>query len=156
MAKKLPSMIVGWQEWVSLPELGLPAVKAKIDTGAKTSSLHAYHIEKFTQRGQPYVRFEVHPIQRNRVVTRLCEAPVIDKRTVKSSSGDKEKRPVIKTQLLLGDVQWEIELNLTNRDTMGFRMLLGREALKHMLVNPKHTCLHGKISPQDINLKYIN
>ncbi len=145
-----PKLIIGWQEWVVLPGLNIPGIRAKIDTGAKTSSLHAYHIEYFTKKRQDFVRFDVHPIRRNQIISKTCEMPIIDTRTVKSSSGEKEKRPVIKTILSIDGNQWEIELNLTNRDYMGSRMLLGREALdKHVLVNPGASYIHGKISDAD-------
>ncbi len=141
------NMIVGWKEWVSIPELDLPAMKAKIDTGAATSSLHAYNIEYFAKNGVKYVKFEVHPIQKNKRITRYCVAQLVDKRHVRSSSGEKERRPVIKTTIQIGGSKLDIELNLTNRDSMGMRMLIGREALSgRILVNPTHKFLHGKLS----------
>jgi ribosomal protein S6--L-glutamate ligase len=141
------NMIVGWKEWVSLPELELFAVKAKVDTGANTSSLHAYNIEYFTKNGLKYVRFEVHPIQKNSRIKRVCVAPLVEKKHVRSSSGTQQKRPVIKTSLKIGNNIWTINLNLTNRDSMGMRMLIGREALAgKILVNATHKFLHGKLS----------
>ncbi|MCP5361954.1 MAG: ATP-dependent zinc protease [Hyphomicrobiales bacterium] len=149
--KQRKTMIIGWQEWIALPELGVSAVKAKVDTGAKTSSLHAYHIEEYTYNGAPHVRFEVHPVQRNQRITRVCEAKIIDYRKVKSSSGESEERPVIVTQLSLGDATWEIELNLTNRDYMGFRMLLGREALRQrLLIDAGSHFLHGRKTAKSV------
>ncbi len=150
-----PKLIIGWQEWISLPELGIPAIRAKIDTGAKTSSLHAYHIEHFIKKGQHYVRFDLHPIRRNRTISKRCELPVLDKRTVKSSGGEKEERPVIKTILHIDGKEWEIELNLTNRDYMGFRMLIGREAVqRHAMVHPGATYIHGKMSDDTAKKRY--
>ena len=138
--------IIGWQEWVSLPELNIPGIKAKIDTGAKTSSLHAYNIEYVLKNGINYVIFEVHPIQRNNQIKQICEAPLIGYKNVKSSTGIKQKRPVILTNLIIDNIKLPIELNLSNRDSMGVRMLIGRQALKgKFLVNPAHKFLHGKI-----------
>ncbi|HEY5648244.1 MAG TPA: ATP-dependent zinc protease [Nitrospiria bacterium] len=144
---KHPQMIIGWKEWVSLPELRIPAIQAKVDTGAKTSSLHAFNIKRFTRQGNPFVRFELHPIRKNTTITRIREAPLVGKRTVKSSGGEREKRPVIKTRLNINGAEWEIELNLTNRDYMGFRMLIGREALaKKVMINPGVPFIQAKLS----------
>ncbi len=150
--KLLP--VVGWQEWVALPDFGLPAVKAKIDTGARTSSLHAYNILFFERKGKRYVRFDVYPLQRSERVIRTCEAPLKEHRHVRSSSGDRQHRPVIVTLLTLGGETWEIELNLTNRDSMGFRMLLGRQTLKRRrVVDPGRRFREGKMTPeQALNL----
>lgn len=150
-----PKLIIGWQEWVALPQLNIPAIRAKIDTGAKTSSLHAYHIEHFIREGKHFVRFDVNPLRRNNTLVRRCEAPIVDKRTVKSSGGEKELRPVILTMLNIDGKEWEIELNLTNRDYMGHRMLLGREALqKHVMIHPGTTYIHGKMTDQTAKKKY--
>jgi ribosomal protein S6--L-glutamate ligase len=141
------NMIGGWQEWVSLPELHLPKIKAKIDTGALTSSLHAYNIKYVFKNGIKFVTFEVHPLQRNNNIKLTCEAPLVEYRKVKSSSGIEQKRPVILTLIKIGSHSWPIEINLTNRDSMGVRMLIGRQAIKgKFLVNPSHKFLHGKIS----------
>lgn len=150
-----PKFVVGWLEWVALPDLQVPAIRAKIDTGAKTSSIHAYNIKMSRREGQTYVAFDLHPIRGNHTISRHCEMPVIDKRVVKSSSGDREKRPVILTKLKIGGFTMDIELNLTNRDTMGYRMLLGREALRlFALVNPASAYLHGKLSTATILKRY--
>lgn len=143
--KRDETLIVGWREWVSLPELDLPIIKAKMDTGAKTSSLHAANIEVFSRNGSDFVRFEVHPDEDDLSVTRLCEAMVIDKRIVKSTCGEREMRPFIRTMLHLGKRCMEIELNLTNREHMGVPILIGREAMMpDILVNPSKIFMLGK------------
>lgn len=150
-------IIVGSEEWCSLPELGIPAIKVRVDSGAKTSSLHAFNIRPFTRAGHPWVSFEVHPVQGNRRTIVRCEAEVIDKRVVKSSSGLGEKRYVVKTALRHRDQQWTIELTLTNRDSMGFRMLLGREAMNgRMLVDPASTFMGGRINTSRIEQLYLS
>lgn len=125
-----PQKTIGWREWISLPDLGVDAVKAKIDTGARTSSLHALHIHEFERDGKPWVRFEVHPIQRNSKVTVHCEAEVLEFREVRSSNGHSTRRPVVLTALKWNGETWPVELTLASRDKMGFRMLLGREAIR--------------------------
>ena len=132
---------MGWREWVALPGLGLPAVKAKIDTGARTSALHAFEMHLEGDR----VRFAVHPVQRNERLSVWAEAEVADYRTVVSSNGQSEHRAVIRTPLRLGDASWDIELTLTDRRRMQFRMLLGRTALAgRLLVDPNAAYLHGQ------------
>lgn len=121
---------IGWREWVKLDELNIPFIKAKIDTGARTSCLHAYDVEMFKKRGQDYVRFKVHPEQRNSKTVVQAEAKVFEYRNVKSSSGHSDLRPVIITTLEMLGEKWPIELTLANRDEMGFRMLLGREGFR--------------------------
>ncbi len=121
---------IGWREWVSLPDLGVPWIKAKIDTGARSSSLHAFDMESFERDGKPWIRFEVHPWQRSAADAILVESPLIDSRSVRSSSGKPEERPVIRTQIDFGGQTRMADLTLTRRDEMGFRMLVGREAIR--------------------------
>jgi len=129
--------ILGWEEWVALPELGLPAIKAKVDTGARTSALHAAFVEPFGPARRLKVRFGVHPIPRREDVEIVCWARVVDRRPVTSSNGEREIRYVITTPIRIGDRQWPIEVTLTNRDAMTYRMLLGRQGMAEgMLVDP--------------------
>ena len=140
-------LIVGSEEWCGLSSLGIPAIKARVDSGAKTSSLHAFNIAAFKRGGKPWVSFEVHPVQKDRRTVVRCEAPIVDRRVIKSSSGETERRYVISTELAIGDNSWEVELTLANRDSMGYRMLLGREAMNgRMLVDPEARLNLGSIS----------
>jgi hypothetical protein len=140
-----PDAIIGWKEWIGLPELGIPAVKAKIDTGARTSALHIFNLEEFVENGRRMVRFGIHPLQRRKDIKRFCEAPVLEKRRVKDSGGHTEKRYVIRTTAVMGAVSWPIDITLTNRDLMLFRMLLGRKALEErFLINPGRAYLTGR------------
>jgi ribosomal protein S6--L-glutamate ligase len=148
--------IIGSDEWCAFPSLKIPAIKARVDSGAKTSSIHAVNIQKFSQNDEQWVRFEVHPLQKNKKITVHCEAPLIDQRVIKSSSGDKEKRPVICVELSLGEKQWEIEVTLTNRDSMGYRMLLGREAMNgRILIDPEGQCLLGELQLDKLKKLYL-
>lgn len=157
MAKNTTKMIVGCAEWCSLPELGIPAIKVRVDSGAKTSSLHAFNIHKFRRDGETWVSFEVHPMQKNRHTVIRCERPVLDKRQVKSSTGIAETRYVISTMLKAGNEAWDIELTLANRDSMGYRMLLGREAMGgRMLVDPELSFCLGKVKPSQLEQHYGN
>ncbi len=133
---------VGWREWVGLPELGIGRIKVKVDTGARSSALHAFGIEEFQLDGEAWVRFRIHPIQRDARAEVLAQAPLVDERWVRSSSGKLTRRPVIRTLLALGQEVWSIEITLVRRDVMGFRMLLGRQALRHrFLVDPGRSYL---------------
>lgn len=128
---------LGWEEWVALPDLGLPALKAKVDTGARTSALHAFDIEAFGPASSPKVRFSIHPIPGEEEVSIPCSADIVDRREVTSSNGESELRYVIATTLRVGDRDWPIEVTLTNRGGMAYRMLLGRQALgEEVLVSP--------------------
>ncbi|MBX3438127.1 MAG: ATP-dependent zinc protease [Planctomycetaceae bacterium] len=141
--ERLP--VIGWREWCVLPDLGVPGVKAKIDTGARSSCLHAFDVETVRRRGQRFVRFKVHPLQRNDGYMIAAEAEVLEIRSIRSSNGEVTDRPVIVTHVELMGERWPIELTLANRDAMGFRMLLGREALRRrFLVEPGRSYLAGK------------
>ncbi len=128
-SKKMRPMI-GWREWADLPDFEVERVNAKIDTGAKSSAIHAFRIREVVLDGVDHVEFYLHPVQRRKKPEVLCRAPVVDRRVIRSSNGQEEERYVIETQLRLGERVWKIELTLTNRDAMGFRLLLGRDALK--------------------------
>jgi hypothetical protein len=137
--------LIGWREWVALPDFGVPSIKVKVDTGARTSSLHAFDLEHFTHRGREMVRFEVHPEQRSTAKSVVVEAPLFDRRHVRASSGQGRVRPVILTTVELLGRSWEVELTLTRRDEMGFRMLLGRQAIRgHFLVDAGRSYLNGR------------
>lgn len=136
--------MVGWREFCALPTLGIPVIKAKIDTGARTSALHTASIEPFTKDKQEFVKFLVHPLQNHNEVDIMCTAKVSDKRLVRNSGGIQEMRYVICTTLSIGKVQQKIELTLTNREEMKFRMLIGREALKQFaIVDPAQSFCQG-------------
>ena len=132
--------VLGWREWVSLPELGITWIKAKVDTGARTSALHAFELEPFQRAGKDWVRFSVHPLQGENDTVIQCESPVLERRDVTDSGGHLENRPVIETELVLGSLSKRIELTLTDRDTMRFKMLLGRTAMRpNLLVYPSQS-----------------
>ena len=139
---KLP--IIGWREWVQLPDLGIAKVKAKIDTGARSSSLHASDLKYEERDGEKWVRFKVHPRQRSSAAPVVTQAKILEFRKVRSSNGHVTQRPVILTNVHVLDEHWEIELTLANRDAMGFRMLLGREAIRgRLLVDSGASYLSG-------------
>jgi hypothetical protein len=155
--KTQPKAIVGWREWIGLPELGIPAVKAKIDTGARTSALHVFDLEEFVEDGRRMVRFGIHPLQRRKDIVRFCEAPVLERRRVKDSGGHIEKRYVIRTKAVMGSESWKIDLTLTNRDPMLFRMLLGRTAVENrFLINPGRSYRTGRSLAKSYNKKRNN
>jgi hypothetical protein len=129
-SRKPAKLVVGWREWIALPGLGVAAIKAKIDTGARSSSLHAFDINEFERDGAPWVRFDIHPLQRDAETVVRAEAPVLEYRHVRSSSGHLALRPAIRAEVELNGQRWPIELTLAARDDMGFRMLLGREAVR--------------------------
>ena len=150
-------IILGSEEWCTLPELGIPAIKARVDSGAKTSALHAKNIAPFIKDNQNWVKFDINPIQNNVKTIIHCEAPLVDKRVVKSSSGFREQRYVIQTSLEIGNSKWVIEMTLTNRDSMGFRMLLGREAMSgRVLVDPEQQYLLGQTTTDNLKEVYKN
>ena len=143
----MQELTFGWEEWVALPELGLPAIKAKIDTGARTSALHAHDIEVFGPASKPKVRFNVHPVAGNEDITITCSAPIIDRREVTSSNGEAELRYVISTKMDVGGETWPIDVTLTTRAGMTSRMLLGRQALTdHITISPTEKRLQPDLS----------
>lgn len=137
--------VIGWREWVGLPELGIKTIKAKVDTGARSSSLHAFDLEEFDRDGDKWVRFKIHPVQRKNETVVEAEAKVLEYRSVRSSSGKAARRPVVVTNVELLGIAWPVELTLANRDDMGFRMLLGREAFRRrFLVDAGKSYYGGK------------
>jgi ribosomal protein S6--L-glutamate ligase len=149
-------LILGCEEWCSLPNLGIPAIKARVDSGAKTSALHAINIAPFIKNEENWVKFDINPIQNNLKTVIHCEALLIDKRIVKSSSGFREQRYVIQTPVAIGQDNWMIELTLTNRDSMGYRMLFGREAMSgRILVDPEKRFLFGETTTDQLKSFYV-
>lgn len=142
------SLTVGWREWIALPELGLHAIKAKVDTGARTSAIHAFDIERIPgDDGRDWIAFSIHPVQRNKTIIRRCQAPLIDIRRVTDSGGHTEDRFFISSTLQIGPVRRAIELTLSQRDNMLFRMLLGRTALvPDILVDSSKSFTFGRVS----------
>jgi hypothetical protein len=126
--------VIGWREWVQLPDLGVFVIKAKVDTGAATSSLHAFRLERFEKDGLAYVRFEIHPRQRSKKPSIECEAPVVRDTAVRNPGGRTELRPVIASTLVIAGQPVDALINLTGRDEMGYRMLLGRRTLRNRFV----------------------
>jgi len=141
---------VGWREWCQFPALGVPAIKAKIDTGAKTSALHATHIRRFEQDGKPWVSFRIHTDHKSARPAFSCSLPLVEERKVRSSNGQSEKRIVVVTEVILGReaVPVRTHLTLTNREKMGFRLLIGRNTLKgRYLVDSSASFLLGRPDP---------
>lgn len=137
-------LIIGWREWVALPDFNIDRIKAKIDTGARSSALHAWDIEPYIRDGEDWVRFNLHPFQRNDEIVQPGQARITDRRVVTNSGGMSEERFFIEVDVVIGKHHWPIELNLTNRDQMGFRMLLGRTAIRdRALVAPGSSYLLG-------------
>lgn len=140
-------LLIGRSEWCQLPDLNIPAIKAKIDTGAKTSALHAFNIHCITKNHKRFVCFDIHPLQHDDTTIVSCIAPLVDERHIMSSSGHIEHRYVIKTALMITNQQWEIEVTLSNRDPLRYRLLLGREALNsRVLIDPNLSCHQKKMS----------
>ena len=137
--------VIGWREWVALPDFGVEAMKAKVDTGARTSALHAFRLDVSANGAGEMARFEIHPQQRRASGAVEVTAPIVSWRQVRSSNGNVEERPVIRTLVGLGDMRWPVEVTLTNRDEMGFRMLLGRAAVRRrFLVDSGRSYLSSK------------
>jgi hypothetical protein len=135
---------IGWREWISLPDLQIDRIKAKIDTGARTSALHAFALHPFKEGNRDKIRFDIHPLQNNVNVVITCVADIVDKRMVTDSGGHREERFVIQTNMLLGGKKFPIEVTLTERDSMLFRMLLGRSAIRRrFIVNPGRSFLRS-------------
>lgn len=141
--------IIGWAEWLQLPQLGLPVIKAKVDTGARTSALHAFNITPYQKRGEKWVKFQIHPLHGNADLTVTCRARVVDERLVTDSGGKSERRYVIETLAYIANMEQYVEVTLTNREKMAYRMLLGRQAISKfgLLVNPGQSTLLQKIKP---------
>jgi hypothetical protein len=143
--KKSSKLHLGWREWVDLPELGLKNIKAKVDTGARTSALHAFELRTFKDKGKQRVEFKMHPNQHDRKTVVVCTADIKDQREVRDSGGHREMRWIIETPVSIGGETWPIEITLTARDDMLFRMLLGRTAMRgRMLVDPSRSYLACK------------
>ena len=144
MKQRKPKPSIGWREWVALPDLGVNKIKVKVDTGARTSALHAHKIEPEQRVDGLWVKFFVHPTQRTKANGILCEARVLERRTIRDSGGHEEERYLVESTVRLGTKTWPIEITLTSRDAMGFRMLLGRTAIRRrFLVDSGRSYLHG-------------
>jgi hypothetical protein len=135
--------LIGWREWVTLPSLCATPIKAKVDTGARTSSLHAFDLTVETRDGARWAHFEIQPVQRSRKMRTSVTSRVRGFKRVRSSSGHSQRRPVIRTTVRIGEHEFPIDVTLTSRDEMGFRMLLGRAAVRNRFwVDPGHSYLH--------------
>lgn len=152
---KEPEIKIGWQEWCHFDELNIKAIKAKVDTGAKTSCIHAVNIQTYTRNAKEFVKFDTYPLPKRPDFYIHCHAPIVDHRYVMSSTGHREKRYVITTNLGLADIHWEIDLTLTDREPLAFRMLLGRDAMKnHCIIFPGKTLLQGKYTKAEVTKLY--
>jgi len=150
-------LTLGWREWVGLPDLGLGTVKAKVDTGARTSTLHAFELRTFSEQGKPRVEFKIHPKQKDSDTVVTCVADVVDERYVTDSGGHREQRLIIMTPVTIGPWSWPIEMTLTARDNMMFRMLLGRTAIKGIAtVDPARSYIIGKKPRKKVKRKATN
>lgn len=155
MKKVNDKILIGRAEWCAFPDLKVPAIKAKIDTGAKTSSIHAFDIAMLKIKGKTYVTYNIHPLQGDTRITIKCQSLVIDQRYIMSSNGHKEMRFVILTNLNMADESWPIELTLSDRDPLRFRLLLGREALNHkVIIDPSLDCNQKKIASTHLKKLY--
>ena len=145
MSTATEPVLIGWREWIGFPKLGISQIKAKVDTGARTSCLHAFLVEPFDRDGELWVRFDIHPHQRNNTRVLSCMAPVMDRRLVRDSGGHEELRYVVETEVSIGDRIHTVEVTLTDRDSMKFRVLLGRTAMEgRYIVDPGKSYLRGK------------
>lgn len=142
---KTAQQAIGWREWVALPDIGISAIRAKIDTGARTSAIHAWNVEQVERDGAPWLRFDIIPSMARGSARIACLAPLVDERNIRNSGGMVERRYIIVTTLRLGGAEWRVELSLANRDEMGYRLLLGRTALsRRVIVKPGSSYLLGK------------
>jgi|SRR5690554_173628 len=135
--------IIGWREWAALPDLGIEQIKVKVDTGARTSALHAFEVNTWFDGEQEWVRFRIHPLQKNNELIKECVCPVLERRQVTDSGGHREERIVIRSDLIMGERRWPIDITLTDRESMKFRMLLGRTAMEGLCVDPNNSYLLG-------------
>ena len=155
MRNTTEKLLIGAREWCCLPALAVTAVKARVDSGAKISSLHAVKIEPFVRSSSEWVRFSIHPLQQNSGLTITCEAPVADRRIIRSSNGTGEERVIINTPLTLHGKTWNIDVSLTNRQHMTYRMLLGREAMAgRLLIDSDKSFMAGKLSAAQLEVLY--
>lgn len=142
--------LAGWREWVQLPSVGIPWIKAKLDTGAQTSAIHAFDIEVVDRDGTDWVRFTVRPWQRSLEDTTVVECPLLDRRTVRSSNGQSQERYVVRMRVMLAGREVDAEVTLANRDQMGFRMLIGREVLAQGIDVRSSTSYLGPRAPRPV------
>ncbi len=145
--------VIGWREWVALPELNIPAIKVKVDSGARTSALHTFELNRIKKKGKDLVEFQLHPLRNRTDIVIKCRTEIIDVRSVKDSGGHAEDRYIISTKVALNNLIWEIELSLTNREDMLFKMLLGRTALvnANLFIDPAKSYCYGKELIQEYN-----